>query len=79
MHDPPANVVLGRDEKGKKRDQTWNYRSVIGMMIYLAATSRLDMFFAIHQFARVCSNPTRSHEEAIKGSEDVLRELGTKE
>ena len=66
MYDTPANVILGRDEKGKKRAQTWNYRSVIGMVNYFAATSRPDMLFAVHQCARFCSNPMRSREEAVK-------------
>jgi len=66
MHDTPANVTLNRDESGKDRVQSWNYRSVIGMMSYLASTSRPDILFAVHQCARFSSCPKKSHEEAVK-------------
>ena len=66
MHDTPANVTLHKDESVKKRAQSWNYRSVIGMMSCLASTSRPDILFAVHQCARFSSCPKRSHEEAVK-------------
>ena len=52
MHDMPANVTLHKDENGKKRTQEWNYRSMIGMISYVASTSRPDILFAGHQCAR---------------------------
>ena len=36
------------------------------MMNYLVSTSRADTLFSVHQAARFCSNPKRSHEEAAK-------------
>ena len=39
---------------------------MIGMMNYLSSTSRPDILFSVHQAARFCSNPKRSHEEAVK-------------
>ena len=66
MHDTPANNILHGDKDGKKRVQQWNYRSVVGMLSYLAATTRPDILFAVHQCARFCSSPMRSHEEAVK-------------
>ena len=66
MHDTPANTILHKDKDGKKRVQQWNYRSVVGMLSYLSATTRPDILFAVHQCARFCSSPMRSHEEAVK-------------
>ena len=66
MHDTPTNVILNRDESGKKQTQDWNYRSLIGMMSYLASTPRPGILFPVHQCARFCSCPKRSHEEAVK-------------
>ncbi len=58
--------VLHRDEHGPPRRQPWNYRSAIGMLNYLAATTRPDILFATHQCARFASNPKLSHERALK-------------
>ena len=38
---------------------------MIGMMNYLSSNSRPDIFFSVHQVAMFCSNPKRSHEEAV--------------
>ena len=57
--------ILHKYEFGPARKQDWNYRSVIGMLNYLAAT-RPDILFAVHQCARFSSNPKLSHEQAVK-------------
>ena len=41
--------ILFKDEDGPARKQDWNYRSLIGMLNYLAATTRPDILFAVHQ------------------------------
>ena len=66
MHDTPANTVLFRDEDGAKRIQSWNYRSVIGMLMFVATSTRPDIAFAVHQCAKFNANPKRCHEEAVK-------------
>jgi hypothetical protein len=58
--------VLHRDENGPERKQDWNYRSLIGMLNYLAASSRPDIAFAVHQAARFSANPKLIHEQAVK-------------
>ena len=58
--------VLHKDELGPSRKQSWNYRSAIGMLNYLAASTRPDCLFAVHQCARFSSNPKLSHERAVK-------------
>jgi hypothetical protein len=48
------------------REHSWNYRSLIGMLNYLAASTRPDIAFVIHQCARFTTNLKRSHELVIR-------------
>ncbi len=66
MHDTPADTVLHRDDEGQERKNEFHYRSVIGQLNYLAATTRPDIQFAGHQCARFCESPKMSHEKAVK-------------
>jgi hypothetical protein len=59
-------VILSKDEFGPARKQEWNYRSLIGMLNYLAASTRPDILFAVHQCARFSSDPKLSHEQSVK-------------
>ena len=43
-----------------------SYASVIGMMLYLASNTKLDISFAVHQCARFTHNTKVSHEKAVK-------------
>ena len=63
---------LTKDEQGEKRKDDWNYRSVVGMLNYLVSCTQPDLAFSVHQCARFCSDPKKSHEQAI---ERVLRYL----
>ena len=58
--------LLHKDVDGPVRKQTWNYRSAIGMLNYLAASTRPDIAFVTHQCARFCNTPKLSHEQAVK-------------
>ena len=62
----PSNGILHRDSEGADRQQKWNYRSVIGKLMYLANNTRPDLSFAVHQCARYATDPKQSHEEAVK-------------
>ena len=66
LHDTPANVTLTKSTSGEDRNQSWNYRSIIGMMMFLASSTRPDILFAVHQCAKFNSCPKRIHEEAVK-------------
>ena len=58
--------ALGADTDGPTCQETFNYASVIGMLIYLSNTTRPDISFAIHQCARFTHKPRRSHELVLK-------------
>jgi hypothetical protein len=47
-------------------NETFNYRSVVGMTQYLYGHTRPDIAFAVSQCARFSSNPKRIHDEALK-------------
>jgi hypothetical protein len=66
MHDTPADGVLMRDENGPERKNEFHYRSIIGQLNYLAATTRPDILCAVHNCARFCEDPRLSHEKAVK-------------
>lgn len=68
VKDTPAvyKEILHKDELGPERKQSWKYRSAIGMLNYLAATTRPDILYAVHQCARFSANPRLSHERAVK-------------
>ena len=50
----------------------WNYRAIIGMLLYLSTNTRIDISFAVSQVARHSNNPKKSHATAVK---TILRYL----
>ena len=66
MHDTPADNILSRDPNGLPRKNEFHYQSVIGRLNYLAATTRPEIQFAVHQCARYSQDPKMVHEKAIK-------------
>jgi Reverse transcriptase (RNA-dependent DNA polymerase)/Zinc knuckle len=76
-HTPTIQESLGSDPDGVAMKEKWNYRSVIGMMLYLATNTRPDIAFAVSQAARYSNNPKQSHAIAVK---TIVRYLvGTKD
>jgi hypothetical protein len=57
--------------------EAWNYRSIIGMLLYLSTNTRPDIAFAVSQAARFSNNPKQSHATAVKTIVRYL--LGTKD
>ena len=57
---------LGSDPDGKEMTDPWNYRSVIGMLLYLSGKTRPDIQFAVSQVARFSHSPKQSHANAVK-------------
>jgi hypothetical protein len=62
----PAISVLHPDHGGHARCETWNYRSILGKLNYLAQMTRPDISMAVHNCARFTTAPTYLHEQAIK-------------
>ena len=63
---PTTVEALGSNEEGKHMTDSWNYRSVIGMMLYLSSNTRPDISYAVSQVARFSHCPKQSHAEAVK-------------
>jgi hypothetical protein len=66
--DTPAATsrVLHRHADSLPFDDSFNYRSVIGMINYLDAGSRSDIAYATHQCARFSSCPKVEHGKAVR-------------
>jgi hypothetical protein len=64
----PANstTVLTDFKDDKDHDKKFDYRQVIGKLLYLEKSIRPDISCAVHQCARFCANPKIKHAEAVK-------------
>lgn len=74
----PATGALGSDPDGPPMEETWNYRSVVGMLMYLSTNTRCDITFAVSQVARFSANPKQSHATAVKTILRYLKRTRTK-
>jgi hypothetical protein len=72
----PAIKALSSDKQGTADTGEFNYRSVVGMMMYLANNTRPDISFAVNQCTRYGNKPMILHEKAIKYISRYL--LGTR-
>ncbi len=64
--DTPVDSILHSDPNGASRTETWNYRSIIGKLNYIANNTGPDISMAVHQCAKYCSQPKAIHELAVK-------------
>jgi hypothetical protein len=71
-------IIVTSDSNGPLREHSWNYRSIIGMLNYLASSTRPDIAFAVHQYARFTTAPRRLHELAIRHIVRYLKATSTK-
>jgi hypothetical protein len=62
----PSDSILYSDPHGAPHQDSWNYRSMIGKLNYLAQNTPPDISYAVHQCARFCTRPTTLHELAVK-------------
>jgi hypothetical protein len=69
---PASTNALGLDPDGTPMTETWNYRSIVGMLQYLAGNTRPDISYAVSQVARFSNAPKKSHATAVK---TILRYL----
>jgi hypothetical protein len=66
-HWTPADAILhASSAPNEPRQLLWHYRQVIGILNYIAASSRPDILFTVHQCARFSNAPMRAHELAVK-------------
>ena len=75
---PTGNTPVGSDTEGAVFSESWQYRTVIGMLMYLAANTRPDIAFAVHQAARFSHAPRQSHAAAVKRILRYLKETQDK-
>ena len=63
---PALKACLAKDHDGEAMTDSFNYRSVVGMLLYLSGNTRPDITFAVSQVARFTHAPKKSHATAIK-------------
>jgi hypothetical protein len=65
---PASSTVVLTDHKDSKDHDTkdFDYRHVIGKLLYLEKSTRPDISCAVHQCARHCANPKIQHTIAVK-------------
>jgi len=62
-----STVTLTGHEEDKDHDNNkFNYRQVIGKLLYLEKSTRPDISCAVHQCARFSAKPKNKHAEAVK-------------
>ena len=67
-----------RKNRGGLCCEEWNHCLVVGMMLYLAGSTRPDIVYAVHQYAQFSHAPTRSHEIGLKYIAQYLKGARTK-
>ena len=63
---PAASVPISTDPDGMSHNEIWEYRTLVGMLMFLANNTRPDIAYATHQCARFSHSPKASHSLAIK-------------
>ena len=63
---PAASEPLGIDPDGEAMSESWDYASVVGMLLYLATNTRPDIAYAVSQVARFTHFPNQSHAVGVK-------------
>jgi hypothetical protein len=61
-----SSKLLTRHSESPAFDGSFDYRSVIGKLNYLEKATRSDISFAVHQCARLVSDPKKEHGEAVR-------------
>ncbi len=65
---PASSTVVLTDHKGSPshNPKEYDYRQVIGKLLYLEKLTRSDISCAVHQCARHCIDPKVQHTIAVK-------------
>ena len=75
---PADKDPLCKDITGAPCCEDWDYRSIVGMMLYLAGSTKPDISYAVHQCARFSHSPKQSHEIGVKHIARYLKGTQTK-
>ena len=59
---PPLEMY----EESEAFDENWIYRSLTGILTYLARNTRSDIEYEVHQCARCQCDPRKTHANEIK-------------
>ena len=62
---PATTTPIGIDVNGDPFSETWQYNSIVGMLMYLSANTCPDIAYAVHQAARFSHAPSNSHAIAV--------------
>ena len=60
-NNPEATMTLGTYDNKTHFYETWEYASILGMLMYLSRNSRPEIQFEVHQCTRLTHNPRKSH------------------
>ena len=63
---PATKLPLGKDVDGEPMEEKWDYRSIVGMLLYVSSNTRPDISYAVSQVARFSYGPKKSHATALK-------------
>ena len=63
---PAENIPLHKDLDRDPCCEYWYYRSIVGMLLYLAGSTCPNIAYAVHQCARFSHQPKTSHEIRLK-------------
>ena len=58
--------ILVKFQDADKIDQHFHYFSVIGKLEYSEKSTRLDIAYTVHQYARFSEDTRKPHDEAFK-------------
>ena len=61
-----SHKLLSRHPECPDFDGSFNYRRVIGKLLFLEKSTRPDLSYAVHQCARFSHDPKQVHGEAVK-------------
>ena len=70
-------TILSNDPNSKAYDHKFDYRSVVGKLNFLEKSTRPDIAYVVHQCARFCSNPKKSHGDTVVHLVKYLRHTKT--
>ena len=65
-HHPTSAAALGIDPDGPPYNKSFNYASIVGMLLYLLTNTHPDISFAVSQVAWFNHNLKQSHATALK-------------